>query len=91
MNTVEKMKKELKKQAHHLKPVVMLGNSGLTENVHHEIETALESHELIKIRISGADNDKKNELIQQILSHHQAELIDQIGHVIVIYKKKHQD
>ena len=79
MNTVEKMKKELKKQGHHLKPVVMLGNAGLTENIHHEIELALESHELIKIRISGADSQKKKNLI------------DKIGHVIVIYKKQQQD
>ena len=43
--------------AHSLNPVVMIGNNGLTENVIKEIELNLNSHELIKVKVSGDDRD----------------------------------
>jgi putative YhbY family RNA-binding protein len=43
----------LKQQAHHLKPVVLLGQHGLSEAVLAEIQLALDHHELIKIRVNG--------------------------------------
>ena len=46
--------KQLKAQSHSLKPVVIIGNNGLTEAVHQEIECALEAHELIKIKMSSS-------------------------------------
>ena len=48
MNLSTKQKQHLKGLAHPLKPVVMLGNNGLTEGVLAEIEQALGHHELIK-------------------------------------------
>ena len=51
--------KHLKGLAHPLKPVVMLGNNGLTEGVLAEIEQALEHHELIKVKIASEDRDTK--------------------------------
>ena len=53
MKLNNKQKQHLKGLAHPLKPVVMLGNNGLTEGVLAEIELALEHHELIKVKIAA--------------------------------------
>ena len=70
-------KKALQKKSYSLKPVVMIGQKGLTAAVLVEIDIALNSHELIKVRIRGADKKK-----QQL----NAEVILQIGGIIVFYR-----
>jgi RNA-binding protein len=74
-------------QSHALKPVVMIGNKGLTENVLAEIDIALNHHELIKIKIA-ADRDSREILIQEIIQKTGAELIQSIGQTASIYRKK---
>ena len=82
---------ELRKQAHALKPVVMIGQHGLTQGVHDEIETAIKSHELIKIRVNASDNDEFNKMANEICEKHQADLIKTIGHIAVVYREKTED
>lgn len=79
--------KQLKAQAHLLKPVVIIGQSGLTESVLKEIEITLDTHELIKIKIR-AEKDDRNTIRDQIITDTKAELIQTIGQIIVIYRKK---
>ena len=69
-----------------LKPVVTIGQNGLSENLHKEILTALDHHELVKIRVPSLDKRTKKALIDSICIHHQASLVQAIGHVIVIYR-----
>lgn len=78
--------KTLKKLSHHLEPVILLGSKGLTDNIHAEIELALFSHELIKIKLKTKDKAEKEALTEIICKKHHATLISQIGHVITIYK-----
>lgn len=85
MNSAEK--KYLRGKSHGLKPVIIIGSNGLTESVQHEIERALFDHELIKIRISEKDRSVRKAISDDIVAHHQAELINTIGHIIAIYKK----
>ncbi|MEY4768225.1 MAG: hypothetical protein RL637_864 [Pseudomonadota bacterium] len=77
--------RQLKAQAHHLNPVVMIGQAGLTTPVIAEIEVALLAHELIKIKIR-ADKAERLQMTQQICSETQAHLIQQIGLCTVIYR-----
>lgn len=84
MNNKNKL---LKQQSHHLAPVVLLGNKGLTPSVHAEIAAALAAHELIKIKLCSKEKSTKEALAAEICVHHEAELVNQIGHVITIYKK----
>jgi RNA-binding protein len=77
----------LKQLSHHLEPVVLMGAKGLTDAVHKEIAVALEAHELIKIKLSSKDKAEKQALTEVICQKHNATLINQIGHVIVIYRK----
>lgn len=81
------MKKTLKSSAHHLNPVVLTGAQGLTPGVHHEIEVALEAHELIKMKITAPDRAARTAMIDLILKTHHAELIQEIGHTITIYRE----
>jgi len=80
--------KSLKKLSHHLTPVVLLGAKGLTDPVHAEIELALDSHELIKIKLSSKDKAEKDLLTDAICKKHKAILVNQIGHIIAIYRKR---
>jgi RNA-binding protein len=78
-------KKQLKSNAHSLKPVVMIGQSGLTAAVLAEIELALDHHELIKIKVR-AERDERKLISEKICTQTNAELIQSIGACVVIYR-----
>ena len=81
-------KKELRKKAYSLKPFVMIGQHGLTDAVLAEIDVTLNAHELIKIRIRGADKKKRSEQCLQIAQQLNTEVIYQIGFITVLYRPK---
>ena len=78
-------RRQLKGLAHHLKPVVMVGQHGLSDGVLNEVAVALDAHELIKVRISIGDREQRREIISAICVHSGAETVQSIGHVAVIY------
>lgn len=80
-------RQKLKAQAHHLKPVIQLGAKGLTEAVIEETKVALKAHELIKIKISGQEKDDRKEIAQEICEQIDADLVQLIGNIAVIYKE----
>ncbi len=81
-----KIKQQLKARAHKLKPVILIGNKGLTDAVHKEVDRALTDHELIKIRIPGNDRDLRRQLLDEICAQNKAELVQVIGSIGVIYR-----
>jgi len=80
--------KSLKAKAHSLKPVVIIGNKGLTEAVLTEIDLSLEHHELIKIKIAGQAKANRQEMCSKIAASQQAECLQIIGQIAVFYRKK---
>lgn len=84
MNPIEK--KKLKAQAHPLNPVVIVGQAGLTPAVIKEINLALDTHELIKVKIR-AERDERSVIRDNICTETQAELIQSIGQIAVLYRK----
>jgi len=78
--------KYLKGICHHIKPVVMLGNKGLTETVMAEIETALEQHELIKLKLRGS-REQREQWLASIASESKAELVLKIGQVACVFRR----
>jgi RNA-binding protein len=78
-------KKKLRAEAHTLKPVVMIGQSGLTAAVLTEIEQSLDSHELIKIKIR-AERDERKLICEKICTDTGAALIQTIGQIAIIYR-----
>ena len=81
--------KRLRAEGHRLKlkPVVIIGQKGLSENLHQELEIALAHHELIKLRIPAFDKPGKRALCQSLCERHRAQLVENIGNVIVIYRR----
>jgi len=71
---------------HHLQPVVMVGDKGLSENVMTEIDNALEHHELVKIRLR-TDRDSRKAWISQISESCGAEKVHVIGQVACFFKR----
>jgi len=78
-------KKKFRAEAHTLKPVVIVGQSGLTGAVLAEIDLALNSHELIKVKIR-AERDERKQITEKICTDSGAELIQTIGQIAVIYR-----
>lgn len=82
---------ELKTLAHHLKPVVMIGEKGLTKNVLEEINVALIAHELIKIKINGADREQRNLIAKEIGDSLEAHPLQMIGRTLILYRENEEN
>ncbi|WP_028389123.1 ribosome assembly RNA-binding protein YhbY [Legionella fairfieldensis] len=84
-------KQALKAQAHHLKPVVLLGAKGLTPAVIEETNIALLAHELIKIKINGTEKEDRQLIAATLCSELQAQLIQLIGNIAILYRKNQKE
>jgi RNA-binding protein len=82
-----KQRKHLKGLAHHRKPVVRVGNAGVTPAVLKEIEQALGFHELLKIRLPGVERDKRHGLLERICQATGADTVQEIGRMAVVYRR----
>ncbi|MBI3777779.1 MAG: YhbY family RNA-binding protein [Gammaproteobacteria bacterium] len=80
-------RQHLKALAHHRKPVVHVGNAGVTAAVIREIELALGRHELLKIRLPGVEREARTEMLKKICAATAAEAVQEIGRVAVIYRR----
>lgn len=81
-------KRELKKRAHHLKPVVQLGKNRVSDALIGEIANALEAHELIKIQVASLQKASLEEDLEEILRKTSALHIETIGNIIVLFKAR---
>ena len=79
-------RKEHRAQAHHLDPVVMIGNDGLTPAVSKEIDAALDAHGLIKVRVHGDDRAKREAMYQSLAGDLGAAPIQHIGKLLVLWR-----
>lgn len=79
-------RRHLRGLAHQLKPVVWVGQHGLSDAVKSEIELALDSHELIKIKIA-ADRETRVALIGEICDSSTSELIQRIGQMAILFRR----
>ena len=86
MKLTNNQKKHLRKLAHNLRPVVMVGQQGLSDAVLAELESTMIKHELLKIKVRSSDRDKKQEIVDKILSFSKAALVQVIGGVLVVYR-----
>jgi putative YhbY family RNA-binding protein len=84
-------RKLLKARAHALKPVVTVGNEGLSGAVLKEIETSLKAHDLIKIRVTGDDRGARLALFGELCERSGASPVQHIGKILVVYRENQQD
>ncbi len=67
--------------------MVTIAGNGLSEGVQLEIDRALEDHELIKVKFHVGDRDVKKVLIGELCEQVQAELVQQIGNIALIFRE----
>jgi RNA-binding protein len=84
----ESQRKHLRKLAHNMKPTVTVGTAGITEGLVGELDSTLEHHELIKLKIRVSDRDLRNNIIDELAKTSKAELISRVGNIATIYRAR---
>lgn len=84
-------RKYLRGLAHDLKPVVFIGQSGITSSVEQAVNEALDAHELIKLKfIEFKKKEQKEQLIAAVQERTNCDNVGMIGHVSILYRR-HKD
>ena len=81
-----KQRKQLRKIAHHLRPIVTLTDLKISEGASNEVNRALRDHELIKVKIDSSDRQLRKEVATTLSEKIGADLIQTIGKCVVLYK-----
>lgn len=87
MELTNSRKKFLRTLGHQLKPIITIADKGVTDNIHLELERALDDHELIKLKINIDDPRYRKQLAAEICDQHNAALIQSIGKVALILRE----
>lgn len=77
----------LRGQAHELKAMLQVGGKGVTDSLVAEIDSALEHHELIKVKVGAEDRDVRDAMIGEIAQRTDSALVQRIGHTAVLYRQ----
>lgn len=83
-------RKGLRAVAHHLDPVVTIGDAGLSSSVLAEIERALDAHGLVKIRVHGDDRVRREALLAQVCEGARCAPVQMIGKLFVVWRPKRE-
>ena len=85
-----KQRQFLKGLAHPLSPVVRVGKGGVSGSVINETKNALESHELIKVRIEGDDSTSRQELAEQLAAETDSHIAGTVGKIAILYRAREE-
>jgi putative YhbY family RNA-binding protein len=72
--------------AHHLQPVVMIGNDGLSAAVRKEIDAALNAHGLVKVRVAVEDRAQREAMLAELAESLNAAPVQHIGRLLVLWR-----
>lgn len=90
MPLTDSQKKYLRRLAHPLHPIVLVGRQGLTGNVVTELHRALHDHELVKVRARVGNREARDGVLAELARASDSELVFQIGNVGIFYKKNNK-
>src|SRR6202045_4828730 len=90
MTLSEKQKKHLRRLAHPMRPIVMLGNAGLTVGVVQELERALSDHELVKVSARVGERSARDAALDDMAKQTSSEIVQRIGNVAVFYRRSQE-
>ena len=90
MELSEPQKKFLRGLGHQLKPVIMIGDAGLTDSVMSEFRSTIEHHELIKVRVRAGDRNVRDDIIRALCAEGDASLVTRIGNVALVYRRNEE-
>ena len=85
-----KQKRFLRSKAHHLNPIFQVGKGGVNENMVSQISDALEARELLKVSVLQNCEDDRYDVADQLVEGTEAELVQVIGHTIVLYRESEE-
>ncbi|MBO9356937.1 hypothetical protein GG851_23355 [Bordetella petrii] len=77
---------DLRSAAHPLRPVVLIGDNGLTDAVLKEIDRALASHGLIKVRAGGNDRDEREAMLAAICDTLSCAPVHHLGKIFILFR-----
>ena len=80
-------KRYLRGFAHDLKPVILVGQKGVTAALLAELDGALDHHELVKVKLADDDRESRAASIERIREHSGAELVQTIGKTASFFKR----
>ena len=83
----ESQKKYLRGLGHDLKPLIMVGDAGLSASLMAEYESTLAHHELIKVRVRVGDRAARDAIIDELCAFGSAELIQRVGNIALVYRE----
>ena len=86
MNLSDSQKKFLRGLGHQLKPVVTVGDAGLSNSVMQEFDSTISHHELIKVRVRAGSRESRDTLIAELCRKGSGNLVQRIGNVALIYR-----
>ncbi len=86
MTLSETQKKYLRSLGHHLKPVIVVGDGGLSEAVVKEFESTIDHHELIKVRVRAGDREIRDDIIVKLCDENTS-LVTRIGNVALLFRR----
>ena len=88
MEFTNNQRKYLKAIAHGLRPVIMIGDKGLTDAVRAETDLAASHHELIKVKFAVGDRELRDQMIDDLASPLNLSLVQRIGNIAVFYRPR---
>lgn len=86
MSLSAKQTRHLRSLAHHLKPVVWVGQHGIRESVIEELRIALDAHELVKVKLA-AEKAERIQMIEELTAATGATLVQHIGQVAILFRR----
>ena len=84
-------RRDLRARAHHLNPVVTIAGNGLAPTVIAEIERSLQAHELIKVKVQGAEREQRDTLMQELCAALDAAPVQHIGNILVVWRQRREE
>ena len=78
--------RQLRAQAHSLKPVVTVAGKGLAPSVVEELDRALNDHELIKVKLAVGDREQRESVIEELCSQSEAYLVQRVGNIATLLR-----
>jgi len=90
MELTDKQRRHLRGLGHALKPVIQVGQAGVSDAVVAETRAALKAHELIKVRIAGLERDERDEAFADLAGRTDSAIVGRIGHTALLYRRNPQ-
>ena len=86
-----KQRKYLKSLAHKIEPSLLIGKSGVTENVLIQLDEILEARELVKVKVLNNSALEANDVANDISEKLRAEFVQSIGNKFTIYRESKEN